>query len=93
MVIGGGSVAMDAARTARRLGAAEVRVVCLECRDPNSKDRMLAQESEIVEAEEEGVIIHPSLGVQAILAKDGRAIGIETVTCLSVREPDGSFNP
>jgi NADPH-dependent glutamate synthase beta subunit-like oxidoreductase len=93
VVIGGGSVAMDVARTARRLGAAEVRVICLECREPNSKDSMLARESEIAEAEEEGVIIHPSIGVQAILAKNGRAIGIETVTCLSVREPDGSFNP
>jgi NADPH-dependent glutamate synthase beta subunit-like oxidoreductase len=93
VVIGGGSVAMDVARTARRLGAAEVRVICLECREPSSKDSMLAQESEIMETEEEGVIIHPSLGVQAILAKNGRAVGIETVTCLSVREPDGSFNP
>jgi NADPH-dependent glutamate synthase beta subunit-like oxidoreductase len=93
VVVGGGSVAIDAARTAKRLGAAEVRVVCLECRDPNSKDKMLALEHEIVEAEEEGVIIHPSLGVQAILAKNGRVAGIECVTCVSVREPDGSFNP
>ena len=93
VVIGGGSVAIDVARTARRLGAAEVRVVCLECRDLNFKDSMLARESEIIPAEDEGVIILPSLGVQAILTKDGRAIGIETVTCLSVREPDGSFNP
>ncbi len=93
VVVGGGSVAVDAARTARRLGVPEVHVVCLECRDPNSKDRMLAQESEINEAEEEGVIIHPSLGIQAILATNGRVAGVETVTCLSVREPDGSFNP
>ncbi len=93
VVIGGGSVAIDAARTARRLEAAEVRVICLECRDPNSKDKMLAREGEIIAAEDEGVIILPSLGVQAIPTKDGRAIGIECVTCLSVREPNGSFNP
>jgi len=93
VVVGGGSVAIDAARTAKRLGATEVHVVCLECRDPNSKDKMLAQEHEIVEAEDEGVIIHPSLGVQAILAKNGGVTGIECVTCVSVREPDGSFNP
>jgi len=93
VVIGGGSVAVDAARTALRSGAAEVRLVCLECRDLASIDRMLALESEIVEAEEEGIIIHPSLGVQEIITKDGRAVGIETVTCLSVREPDGTFNP
>jgi NADPH-dependent glutamate synthase beta subunit-like oxidoreductase/CO/xanthine dehydrogenase FAD-binding subunit len=93
VVVGGGSVAIDAARTAKRLGAPEVHVVCLECRDRNSKDTMLAQEHEIVEAEDEGVVIHPSLGVQAILSKNGRVAGIECVTCLSVREPDGSFNP
>ncbi len=93
IVIGGGSVAVDAARVARRLGAKEVHIVCLECRDLASKDRMLAQNREIQEAEEEGVMIHPSLGIQEILVKDGKAIGIETMTCFSVREADGSFNP
>jgi NADPH-dependent glutamate synthase beta subunit-like oxidoreductase len=93
IVIGGGSVAIDAARTAKRLGAEEVHLVCLECRDLDSKDRMLALDSEIVEAEEEGVIIHPSLGAQGIMTKDGKALGLDTVTCISVREPDGTFNP
>jgi NADPH-dependent glutamate synthase beta subunit-like oxidoreductase len=93
IVIGGGSVAIDAARTARRLGASEVRLVCLECLDPGSKDRMLALDSEIHEAEEEGVVIHPSLGVREIAVANGKATGIETVVCTSVREPDGTFNP
>ncbi len=93
IVIGGGSVAIDAARTARRTGAEEVHLVCLECRDLDSKDRMLALDNEIMEAEEEGVIIHPSLGIKEIVKKDGKAVGLETVTCLSVREPDGTFNP
>lgn len=93
IVIGGGSVAVDAARTAKRLGAAAVHLVCLECRDLTSKDRMLAQDSEIREAEEEGVIIHPSLGIKEIVTKDGKAAGVETMTCLSVRGPDGRFNP
>jgi NADPH-dependent glutamate synthase beta subunit-like oxidoreductase len=93
IVIGGGSVAIDAARTARRLGAKDVRVVCLECRDRESKDRMLALDSEILEAEEEGIVIHPSLGVREIVARDGKVAGIETVTCTSVREPNGTFNP
>lgn len=93
IVIGGGSVAIDAARTAKRSGMRDVHLVCLECRDLKSKDRMLAPESEIVQAEEEGIIIHPSLGVNEILVKNGKAIGIKAVTCLSVREPDGSFSP
>jgi CO/xanthine dehydrogenase FAD-binding subunit len=93
IVIGGGSVAIDVARTARRSGAEEVHLVCLECRDLTSKDRMLALDREILEAEEEGVTIHSSFGVKEIVTKDGKAIGLETMTCLSVREPDGSFNP
>jgi NADPH-dependent glutamate synthase beta subunit-like oxidoreductase len=93
VVIGGGSVAMDAARTAKRLGAPEVHVVCLECRELGTKDSMLALEHEIVAAEEEGVVIHTSLGIQTIMTKNGKAVGVDTITCLSVREPDGAFNP
>jgi CO/xanthine dehydrogenase FAD-binding subunit len=93
IVIGGGSVAIDAARTARRLGAEEVHLVCLECRDLTSKDRMIALDSEILEAEEEGIIIHGSLGVKGIAVKNGKAIGLETMACVSVREADGTFNP
>jgi NADPH-dependent glutamate synthase beta subunit-like oxidoreductase len=93
VVVGGGSVAIDAARTARRLGAREVHVICLECRDPNSKDKMLALDAEILEAEEEGVVIHPSLGIQTIITKNGKVTAVDTMACLSVREPDGLFNP
>jgi NADPH-dependent glutamate synthase beta subunit-like oxidoreductase len=93
IVIGGGSVAVDAARTAKRLGAQDVRLVCLECRDLTSKDRMLALDNEMIEAEEEGVIIHGSLGVQEIVTKNSKVAGLETMACVSVREPDGTFNP
>ena len=65
-VIGGGSVAIDAARMARRLGAREVHLLCLESDDLTCQDRMPAQDLEIEQAREEGVIIHPSLGVGAI---------------------------
>ncbi len=93
IVIGGGSVAIDVARTARRSGSEEVHLVCLECRDLTSKDRMLALDHEILEAEEEGIIIHASLGVKEITVKNGKAVGLDTVTCISVRESDGAFNP
>jgi NADPH-dependent glutamate synthase beta subunit-like oxidoreductase/CO/xanthine dehydrogenase FAD-binding subunit len=93
IVLGGGSVAIDAARTARRLGAGDVQIVCLECLDLTSKDRMLALDQEIIEAEEEGITFHPSLSVTEIVTKGGKVSGIETVTCVSVREPDGTFNP
>jgi len=86
-------VAIDAARTAQRSGAEEVHLVRLDCRELTSKDRMLALDNEITEAEEEGIIIHASLGVKEIAAKNGKATGLETVACLSVRESDGAFNP
>ncbi len=93
IVIGGGSVAIDAARTARRTGSDEVHVVCLETRDLASKDRMPALDQEILESEEEGIVIHPSLGVRGIITANGAAAGIETRKCISVRDADGRFNP
>ncbi|MDM7994949.1 MAG: FAD binding domain-containing protein [Acidobacteriota bacterium] len=93
IVVGGGSVAIDAARTARRTGAEEVHLVCLETRDLASKDRMLALDPEIREAEEEGIVIHPCLGIREITVTNGKACGIETKRCLSVRDAEGRFNP
>ena len=93
IVIGGGSVAIDVARTARRLGAEEVNLVCLETLDVASKDRMPALDWEIAEALEEGIIIHPSLGISEIIVENGKPAGIKTKKCTSVREPDGKWNP
>jgi len=93
-VIGGGSVAIDAARVAKRFGAEEVHLICLECTDFASKDRMLAQPEEVAEAEKEGIIIHPCLGLKHIVtSRDHRVLGLETIACISVREQDGSFAP
>ncbi len=93
IVVGGGSVAIDAARVAWRLGAEEVQIVCLESRNLRSPERMPAQESEILEAEEEGIIINPSLGIKGVLVDNGRLKGIETVTCSSVFDDQGNFAP
>jgi len=92
-VIGGGNAAIDAARVAKRQGAKEVHLVCLECTDLTSKDRMPAQDYEIQEADKEGVVIHPSLGPKQFLVKDGKVTGFETIVCTSVREEDGTFLP
>lgn len=93
VVIGGGSVAVDAARTARRLGSENVSIVCLETLDLTSKDRMPALDWEIAEAVEEGIVIHPSFGITEIITEDGKTVGIRTKKCTSVREHDGRFNP
>jgi NADPH-dependent glutamate synthase beta subunit-like oxidoreductase/ferredoxin len=92
-VIGGGSVAVDAVRLSLRLGAKEVHLICLESTDLTSKDRMPAQDLEIEQAVEEGVIIHPCLGVNKILTEQGKIIGLETVNCVSVIDSEGRFAP
>lgn len=93
IIIGGGNVAIDCAKSALRAGAKEVNLVCLETRDLTSRDRMPAHSWEIEEAEEEGVIIHGSLGPKRITAQDGRVTGLETRVCTSVYEDDGRFAP
>ena len=86
-VVGGGNVAIDAARSALRLGAAEVHLVCLE-----GRDQMPAHEFEVAEACAEGVQLHDRWGV-AGLEGGSRVEALELKTCLSVFDPDGRFNP
>ncbi|MFC1939761.1 FAD-dependent oxidoreductase [Chloroflexota bacterium] len=69
VIIGGGNVAIDAARTALRLGAKEVHLVCIE-----SRENMPAFEWVIRLAITEGVNIHTSLFPQELHSKDGRKI-------------------
>ena len=77
LVLGGGNVAFNCARMARRLGANEVHLAC-----PEAYDSIPADLSEIRESEMEGVIIHPSRTFTKILGKDGHVSGVE---CLRLR--------
>jgi NADPH-dependent glutamate synthase beta subunit-like oxidoreductase len=88
VVIGGGNVAVDVARTAVRAGAASVDLYSLE-----SREEMPAWEDELAEAMEEGIKLNPSWGPKAILQKDGKVTGIEFKKCTSVFDPDGRFKP
>ncbi|TKJ36803.1 MAG: 4Fe-4S ferredoxin [Planctomycetes bacterium B3_Pla] len=72
IVIGGGNVAMDCARTALRLGGEKVSIVCLE-----GRDRMPAYPWEIEWAEEEGVAIRAAKATKKIIVKDGTFTGLE----------------
>lgn len=65
IVLGGGNVAFDCARTAKRLGAEEIHVACLEARD-----KMTADDEEIEQAQEEGIIVHPAQTFEAITGED-----------------------
>jgi|GEM_PF-1033235 len=72
LVLGGGDVAFDCARSARRLGAAEVHMACLE-----SKERMPAAPEEIEQGQREGVVFHPSRTFTKIVGEAGHVTGVE----------------
>lgn len=88
VVIGGGNVAIDVARTALRAGAQDVQIFCLEPRD-----EMPAWEKEVAEALDEGVVINPSWSPKQILYQDGKVTGIEFIRCVCVFDDEGCFNP
>lgn len=88
IVIGGGNVAYDVAKSAVRLGTPEVRLVCLETRDI-----MPADPVEIIEGEEEGIILHDGRGPKRIIGKDGKVTGLETTKCIRVFDENKRFNP
>ena len=91
IVVGGGNVAFDVARTARRLGG-DISLICLESEDKSSKDGIPADVEEIEGAIEEGIKITYSRGVEEIIGKDGKFQKIKCPRCASVFDESG-FNP
>jgi len=92
IVVGGGNVAFDVARTVRRLGG-DVTLVCLEGEDKSTKDGIPADVEEIEGATEEGIKIVYSRGVEEIIGEDGKFKKIKCPRCTSVFDEDGRFNP
>jgi NADPH-dependent glutamate synthase beta subunit-like oxidoreductase/coenzyme F420-reducing hydrogenase delta subunit len=88
VVIGGGNVAMDVARSARRLGASEVTAVSLE-----SRKELPAWDWEVQEALDEGVKLAPSWGPKEVLTTDGAVTGIVLKRCVRVFDEQGKFSP
>jgi NADPH-dependent glutamate synthase beta subunit-like oxidoreductase len=88
LIIGGGNVAIDVARTTLRLGARNVSLVCLE-----SSVEMPAWKEEIEEALEEGVNIINGWGPSRFLGEKGQVKSVEFKRCLSVFDENGKFNP
>ncbi len=88
VVVGGGNVAIDVARTSGRCGSESVSMYCLE-----SRDIMPASQEEIDEAEEEAVAIHCGWGPKEILTENGKVKGIVFKKCLSVFDKEGKFAP
>jgi NADPH-dependent glutamate synthase beta subunit-like oxidoreductase len=88
LVIGGGNVAIDSARTALRLGAQDAQIVCLE-----KRDEMPAFPVEVREAVEEGITLNCTWGPERIILEKGSLKGLECMRCTSVWGPGGGFLP
>ncbi len=88
VVIGGGNLAVDAALTALRCGAAQVKMACLE-----TMDEMPADPWEIERARAEGVQILPSRGPDKIIGDGGRVTGMAMKECSCVIDEQGNLCP
>ena len=91
VVVGGGNVAIDAARVAKRSGASEVTMLSLE-----TEDIMPASLEERMEAREDGVVINPGWGpveVQRDKVQSTKVAGITFKKCVSVFDAEHRFAP
>ncbi len=88
VVIGGGNVAIDVARTANKVGAANVDMYCLE-----NRKEMPALDEEVDEALAEDVKLNNSWGPKKIVTQNGKVVGVEFRKCISVFDATGRFNP
>lgn len=88
VVIGGGNVAIDVARTSGRCGASDVSLYCLE-----EREMMPASEEEIAEAQDEGVCINCGWGPKEILTENGKVTGVAFKKCISVFDDQKRFAP
>ena len=88
VVIGGGNVAMDVARTALRAGSDAVEMYCLE-----SPEEMPAAKDEIAEAKAEGILIGNGWGPKEIIAEQGKVKGIILKKCTRVYDEEHRFAP
>lgn len=88
VVVGGGNVAIDAARVSARSHAAEVTQLYLE-----SEKEMPASDEEVREAKEDGVVIKNGWGPKEVLTENGKVTGVVFKKCLSVKNAEGRFAP
>ncbi|MEE1187887.1 MAG: FAD-dependent oxidoreductase, partial [Acutalibacteraceae bacterium] len=88
VVVGGGNVAVDVARTAARYGADKVTMLCLE-----SREEMPAADDEVAEAEEEGIVVECGWGPKEFVVKKGKVAGVVFKKCTSVFDADHRFSP
>ncbi len=88
IVIGGGAVAIDVARVARRIGAERIRLYCLE-----QRDEMPAWDDEVTAAQDEAIEINNGWGPKHFSVEAGRIVGVEFKRCTRVFDENGQFSP
>mgnify|MGYP002614064621 FL=1 len=88
VVIGGGNIAADVARTAVRCGAEDVSLYCLE-----GYDEMPMGEEDRSECERDGVAVYAGWGPREVSVEGGKAAGVSFVKCLKVKDENGRFAP
>ena len=88
VVIGGGNIAADVARTAVRCGAENVSLYCLE-----GYDEMPMGEEDRSECERDGVAVYAGWGPREVSVEGGKAAGVSFVKCLKVKDENGRFAP
>lgn len=88
LVVGGGNVAIDAARTAHRCGSEETMLFCLE-----EEGKMPASEEEIKEAGEEGIRFQYGWGPKEVLSENGHMTAVIFQKCLSIFDENKRFAP
>ena len=88
VVIGGGNIGADVARTAVRCGAESVTLYCLE-----SYDEMPMGEEDRSACEADGITIRAGWGQTEIVADGGKCAGIKFRKCVSVKNAEGRFAP
>ena len=88
VVIGGGNIGADVARTAVRCGAESVHLYCLE-----AYDDMPMGEEDRSECERDGITVHAGWGQTEIVVEDGKCAGIRFRKCTRVKNDEGRFAP
>lgn len=88
VVVGGGNVAIDAARISSRCVDAKISMFCLE-----QRENMPASKEEIAEALEEGIELNCGWGPKEVLEEDGKVVGVVFKKCIRVLDEQGRFSP
>ena len=88
VVVGGGNVAIDAARISSRCTDAKISMFCLEARE-----KMPASDEEIEEALEEGIELNCGWGPKEVLEENGHVSGVVFKKCTRVFDAQGRFSP